>query len=128
MRTLRWIAFIPIAFIASIIGGVFGHYFGIFGLAMLDDDYANIFAQVFSGLGSALTFVVVGIKIAAESTNRVKLVLAGIVIVLGGISALGSIFGGLEQASPLIGIAMVLAGIGIVRSPVKVFDEILKPE
>jgi len=76
-------------------------------------------AWIVSGAASGLVFVLVGLKVAPEKTNAVKLVLAGIVMLLGAVSAIGSIFGGEDQAAALAGIVMFLIAIGVMRTPVK---------
>ena len=118
MNTLRWIAFLPTAFLASVIAGAIGHYLGGFAGAKFFDEGSWV-SWLVSGVVSGFVFVLVGIKVAPEKTNGVKLTLAVFVMALGGISVVGSLFGGEDQTAALAGIAMVLVSIGIIRTPVQ---------
>ena len=119
MTALRWLSFIPLAFVASLLAGLAGYWFGSFFVVRYFDlgNFGQATAWIVSGLGSGFAFIFVGMKIAPLRNNKVKWTLVVILSALGTISAIGGYFVGDNQLAALAGVVMVLAGIGAARMP-----------
>jgi hypothetical protein len=116
MRVIRWILFIPAAFVASVIIGALAKWVtdGFFGLEWLGWSTGGGF--------SAAAFIFIGIKVAPRKSNVVKWVLIVITLLLGLLSAFGAFIGD-NPISSLAGIAMVLLGAGFARMDVSEITE-----
>ena len=116
MSVIRWILFIPTAFVASVIIGalankVAGSFIGLEWLGWTT-----------SGGFSAAAFVFIGIKVAPGKSNGVKWVLIVITMLSGFLSAIGAFISD-NPISSLAGIAMVLVGAGFTRMDVSEITE-----
>jgi hypothetical protein len=93
MRTIRYFAFLPLAFLASVIAGPIGYYFAYIVPApeiffpLLGGGSLHWFL---SGLASGLTFFYVGFKVAPELRPSIKWSLVSVAFLLALISAIGS--------------------------------------
>lgn len=126
MRTVRWILFLPGAFVASLVAGVVGNLIGNFWGTYFDWMTpwfltAEQLAWLISGLLSALTFIWAGALIAPKVSSTVKWLLVGTVIVLGLASTLGGFVEGGNPVASLAGLAMIAIGIGYARIPLEDF-------
>jgi len=121
VTALRWLFFIPLAFVASLLAGVFAYWFGTFMIVRYYDlyDIGEVIAWFGSGLGSGFAFIFVGMRIAPIKNNKVKWTLVAITMTLGIISAIGGFFGGGNHVVGLAGVAMVLIAYAAARSPVE---------
>jgi hypothetical protein len=120
MTALRWLFFIPLAFVASIAAGACGYWCGnisvrYFGLGASGE----VISWTMSGIGSGFALIVVGLGIAPVRNNKVKWTLIAIVVAFGTISAIGEIFGSGNKVGAVAGVSMILVGIGAVRMPVE---------
>ncbi|MDD3323646.1 MAG: hypothetical protein PHN38_00785 [Sulfurospirillaceae bacterium] len=115
MDFIRKILFIPIAFMASILAGIFGFYFGQISESFFVIDIGM--PQGASGIFSALAFVVVGLKLYPNPTNQIKNLLAILIIIFGIVSSFGSYMSG--DIGIITGVAMILGGIGAFRMSVE---------
>ena len=115
MDLIKKILFIPISLIASMLAGVLGFYFGQISESFFVIDIGM--PQGASGIFSALAFVVVGLKLYPNPTNKIKNLLAFLVIIIGAISSFGSYMSG--DISIITGIAMILGGIGVLKMSVE---------
>jgi hypothetical protein len=72
MTALRWLFFIPLAFVASILAGAFAYWFG-FMIVRYFDLYTigEVVAWFGSGLGSGVAFIFIGMRIAPLKNNKV---------------------------------------------------------
>lgn len=75
-------------------------------------------AWLLSGLGSGLAFVLVGLQVAPQRTERIKQVLVIILGVIGGISALGPILASSNLLPSIAGTVMVIVAIAAFKMPV----------
>jgi hypothetical protein len=128
MTALRWLSFIPLAFLASMLAGAVGYwsvefsavrYFGL-------EESGRAIAWIGSGLGSGFGFMLVGMKIAPLRNNKVKWTLVTIVVAFGTISAIGEFFGGDNKVAALAGVATVMIGIGAARTSVEEFITLMQ--
>jgi hypothetical protein len=126
MTALRWLFFIPLAFVASIAVGACGYWFGNISVRYFDlGEIGEVISWTMSGIGSGIALILVGLKIAPVRNNKVKWVLVAIVMTFGTISAMGEFFGGDSKVGALAGVAMILIGIGVARTPVEELLELL---
>lgn len=128
MTARRWLSFIPLAFVASILTGGLGYWFGNFFIVRYFDLHVigEAIAWSVSGLGSGLAFAFVGMKIAPLKNDKVKWSLAAILATLGTVSAIGGFFYGDNKVAGLAGVVMVFIGIGAARMPVEEFISLMQ--
>ena len=110
MNVIRWVIFIPAAFVASVLTGTAGTY-------IAEHLYSwKWLIWVVSGSFSAGAFIVVGIKTAPRITSAVKWSLFGLLLGLGAVSTIGSLIGD-EPVRAFAGIAMMfIAGVSSMWS------------
>ena len=115
MNIIRWVFFIPAAFIASIIVGAGGTY-------IAEHFYSwQWLIWVVSGSFSAGAFILVGVRVAPRMTGIVKWSLIGLLLGLGSSSAIGSLIGN-EPVKAFAGIAMTLIGLACVGLSIPQFE------
>lgn len=101
MRTARWIASIPLGFLASIVvGGICRWVAELFG----GDSW---YLWMVSGLASAFAFFWTAFRIAPERTRVLKWALVAIVGTLGAMAAAGPLIVQREPISAFSGVAMM---------------------
>jgi hypothetical protein len=108
MTGLRWLAFVPLAFIASVVAGAFGTFVADFM------GRAPWFQHTVSGIFSGAAMILVGARVAPRRTQAVKWILIGLLAVLGVIAALGGLLGP-DRTKALTGVTMVLTGLGFMK-------------
>lgn len=109
MQTVRWIGFLPAAFVGSVLGGVVGTI-GANALAL-----PEFWRWSVSGGFSAGAFFFVGFKIAPAVTTAAKWSLVLALGVLGTMSFLGGFLENAQLGSFAAGGVMVIASIGVAR-------------
>jgi hypothetical protein len=115
VTVLRWLLFLPAAFVASVIGG----FLGTLGGAR----FSEFIGFTTSGAFSAFAFVMTGMTVAPKRTRTVKWVLIIISALLGIVSAVGSWLGE-DRLKMAIGISMVLSSFIFAAVP---HDEVVRP-
>lgn len=114
MTVFRWIVFVPLAFIASVVAGALGHIIGnFFGWMFWGPDIW--YAWFMSGLFSAFAFVWVGVNVAPRITGAVKWTLVGLIAVLGAMATLGGFVEGGQTEGSIAGVVMVVVAIAVAR-------------
>jgi uncharacterized membrane protein len=109
MKILRWLLFLPLGFIASVLLGY---------LATTITDFiggASWYVWLISGAVSGGAFIIVSLKVAPEENSTSKWLTFVTVTTLGLLSALGPILAGGELASSFAGVAMIGMAIYVIR-------------
>ena len=122
MAIIRWLLFIPAAFVSSVVIGALTKWVagGLLG--------AEWFGWTSSGAFSAASFIFVGINVCPRKTSAVKWTLLSIIILLGVLSAFGS-FVGENPVASLAGFSMVIVGVGFIKMDVsEIANEEKTPE
>lgn len=114
MTILRWILFLPAAFIVSI---MLGGLINFVSQSLFPEWISWASSGAFSGMG----FIMTGLKVAPRVTKTVKWSLIIIVGLLGFLSVIGSLIGD-NKIAALAGVVMVFIAISFVNTPV---DELL---
>lgn len=115
MKVIRYIAFIPLALLASVIAGPIGYYSA--NIVPAPEVFFPLVEGLelnwlLSGLFSGFAFFVVGFKVAPVIGPPAKWSLVSIAFLLGLISAIGSASGE-EAERAWAGIAVALAAFGV---------------
>jgi hypothetical protein len=112
---IRWVFFIPAAFVASIFAGAAGTYIAkhLYSWQWL--------IWVVSGCFSAVVFILVGVRVAPRMTGIVKWSLIGLLLGLGSSSAIGSLIGH-EPVEAIAGIAMTVIALACARLSIPQFE------
>lgn len=108
LNVLRWIAFIPAAFVASVIGSFFGTLTG--------GQVSEFIGFTTSGAFAALAFVIAGLLVAPIQTRSVKWVLIALSASLGAVSAYGSWLGD-DRLKVATGLTMLFVSFGVGTFP-----------
>ena len=121
MKVIRWIGFIPLAFLGAVIAGVFGNFLGSVtnSFFALDMPY---FAESYSGAFSAITFVVVGLFISPNRTTIIKNILVGLIALIGILSAIGSF----SSDGNITGLVMFVVALSLFTVKLEVFNKLLQ--
>lgn len=109
MKILRWILFIPLGFIASIL---FGY------IAFILNDFlgaSNWYIWLISGAASGGAFIVISLKVAPEENSISKWLTFITVTILGFLSTLGPILTGKDIASSFAGVAIVFMAVSVIQ-------------
>ena len=109
MAAIRWIFFLPVAFLASVLAGAFG----TFTTSLMGG--APWFQHTVSGVFSGAAMILVGIRIAPQPSRGVKWALILLLLLLGTLAAIGALLG-TDRSKALTGLAMVAVGIGCIKS------------
>lgn len=122
MRTIRWILFVPGAFVASVLAGAAGNLLGsfwgsLFGWMTWDFLSEDRLAWIFSGLFSGAAFVWAGAHIAPEVTRLVKWLLVGLLAVIGLMSVGGGFVEGGNRVAAWAGAMMVVIAVVYAQMP-----------
>jgi hypothetical protein len=112
LRTLRWISFLPLAFLASLIASAIG----TFAAELLGGGSWYIWST--SGALAAYAFFNVAFRVAPARTAFVKWSAVTVVGALGLISAAGSLTVPSQRIRALTGALMVVFAIVFARMPV----------
>ncbi len=112
ITSLRWITFLPLALMASVLIGAAASWFS--GILHGSDWYV----WLISGVASGWAFFFVALHVAPIASNFVKWTSVLIVGVLGLMAALGPLMSGRERISSLAGVAMLGMAIYYARLPV----------
>jgi len=116
MAVLRWILFIPAAFV----GGALLSFLFRMGAFI----FPEIIRFLACGAGGAIGMWAAGLYVAPRKTQAVKWILIGLAVLLGLLSAIGSLLAGEDKLEAAIGISMLITALGF--SGVKL-DEITAP-
>ena len=118
-RAVRWFAFIPVAFVASVLAGAALSYLG----SLMGG--STWYIWLVSGAASAAAFFATAFAIAPQSTEAVKWSSVVVVGTLGALSAVGALVAGREPTSSLAGLTMVGFAVYVARQP---FDALTKQD
>lgn len=103
---IRWIAFVPVAIVASaFLSGIFAFV----GSALFQE-----LGPVIGGLVAAVSLITLGFKIAPRKTVAVKWILIICCMIIGALSTLGSIFAGKGDLA-FLGAVMTVSSLMFVR-------------
>lgn len=111
LAPIRWIGFLPCAFVASVAAG----YLGFATVHLLGG--ALWCAWAVSGLFSGFAFINIGLIVAPSTTDMVKWTLVILVSFLGLASALGALLVSAERSQAWAGLVMVIVAVFFVRLP-----------
>ena len=103
MTLLRWILFLPAAFV----GGVIASFLFRMGSFI----FPEIIRFLLCGAGGAAGMVFSGLYVAPRKTKVVKWILILLAALLGLLSALGSLLAGEDKLEAAIGISMLLTAL-----------------
>lgn len=110
-RFLRWIAFLPLAFGASVLIGAIATWVSTqFGAS-------SWYIWLLSGAASGTAFFLVALHVAPSTSPIVKWTSVTVVGVLGLLATLGPLMTGHEPMRALAGAAMVLLAVYYARRP-----------
>ncbi|SRR6266496_90588 len=112
MTALRWITFLPLAFVASVLIGAAASWFS--GILHGSEWYV----WLISGVASGWVFFFVALHVAPTASDFVKWACVLIVGILGLVAALGPLMSGRERISSLAGVAMLGMAVYYARLPV----------
>jgi len=102
MNILRWIVFLPLALLASMVGGALASTISEF-IGM-----PNFLVWGASGVMSAFLFIYIGMLVAPKKTKGLLISLTSIVVVLAIISGVGVFLSGLELVRICASLGMVV--------------------
>jgi hypothetical protein len=108
LTALRWIAFIPAAFVASVIASFLGTLAG--------GRFSEFIGFTTSGAFAAFAFVIAGLTVAPVQSKTVKWVLIALSASLGAISAFGSWLGE-DKLKVATGLSMLFFSFAIGTMP-----------
>ena len=108
MTLLRWIFFVPIGFVASIVAGGVFEWMGPFL------QFGEAARLICGGGVSAIVFFIAGMWIAPERNRLAKYALIVPIVLLGLISGIGGLLGEHKLISAT-GFSMAIVGIGLIR-------------
>ena len=117
-NALRWMMFLPLAFVGSLLGGKFMEWTA---------NYLSVWTwgvTSLSGMGSALGFFIVAFRVVPRVALAVKWASVAIVGVLGAISVVGTSIAERPFTDALAGAWMVAASIYVATLPVVALQEI----
>jgi hypothetical protein len=114
---LRWIAFLPAAFLAALIAGEGLYWGGWF--------FGEFYGYLLSGAGSAAAFVAVGVFVAPKRNNAVKWFLVVISALIGVGAAIGTALGD-DKLRMTAGVSMVLVSLALAFLPAEELMKIIK--
>ena len=117
LTVLRWIVFLPAAFIASVIAGLFMRMAGGF--------YSEFMAFVFCGAFSGAAFIAVGLFVAPVRSELLKWILI-IITILCGVADTYDKAHGDDKLKMATGISMVLFSLIFILLPADVIAKIVK--
>lgn len=120
MILARWILFIPIALLGSLLAGAIGSYIGEMAMGRFSLELEYI-PQSLSGFFSSFAFVIVGLKIAPIQDKRTKNILVTLFVIIGLISAIGSSFD-LSNSYNITGLSIVILSISLYRTEVEALN------
>lgn len=119
MRKIRWILFLPAAFLASLIAGAVGNY------ATSIVSHSAWFVWAVSGAFSGAAFLWAGSKVSPSSRpSFTKWSLVSVLAVLGAMSLAGGLLVGTDIGSGWAGAVMVVAALAAARVPADGFNEV----
>lgn len=107
MNVLRWILFIPAAFVGGILAS--------FLMRMGSFIFPEIIRLLVCGAGGAAGMVFFGLYVAPRKTQTVKWTLIVLAALLGLLSALGSLLAGEDKLEAAVGISMLLTAVSFSR-------------
>jgi hypothetical protein len=108
MAIIRWIFFLPAAFLASVLAGALGSFItDLMGGALW---YQHTMSGVFSGAA----MILVGIRIAPQPSRGAKWALILLLLLLGTLATIGALLG-TDRSKALTGLAMVFVGLGCIK-------------
>jgi hypothetical protein len=111
IRTFRWILFLPLALIASVLAG------GAVSLAGSLFAGAPWYIWMVSGGASAAAFLFTAFRVAPTMEPVVKWLAVGILGLLGAMAALGPVMAGSDVTASFAGLTMVCLALSAARSP-----------
>ena len=118
MHILRWIAFLPAAAVAGLLGGKLGEIFGI--LASHGESW---FSSLFGGLLLATCFIMVGLKVAPSRHNVVKWILIVFCVIFGVMVVIGGFLSNETENALAAGVGEILIALAFIAvSPHKFFN------
>lgn len=119
MTSLRWMAFLPLGFVASVVAGAIGN--------LVIDQYFQSpwLTWTISGVFSGASFLYVGTEVAPTVNGVVKWVLIAIVGLLGAAALVGPLLSGREPERSLAGAAMIVVALSFTRTRVEEIVEII---
>lgn len=116
--TTRWILYLPVAFIASVIGGFIGHSVAsVFG-------GADWYVWVVSGAASASSFMFTAFYIAPHTNAFTKWSIISIVAIIGALSATGSLLGDGQKVASFTGLTMLAFSCWAAKQPISELSKI----
>jgi hypothetical protein len=117
LAVLRWIVFLPAAFVASCIAGILMKWGGQF--------YSEFMGFVLSGAFSGGAFICVGLYVAPVRNNLVKWILIIISLLFGITATAGSAYSD-DKLKMAIGISMVLFSLVFTVLPADIIVKTVK--
>lgn len=113
LTTIRWILYLPAAFIASMIAGLLGNLIAsMFG-------GADWYVWVVSGAASAGSFLFVAFYIAPYANAFTKWSTISVVAALGALSATGSLLGDGQKVASFAGLTMLMFSVWAAKQPIR---------
>ena len=110
---LRWVLYLPLAFVASMVAGTIGFYVTDF------IGGAGWYTWLISGALSGGSFIGVAFFVAPRMNAIAKWSTLALVTTFGLISALGALLGGGDKSAAFAGVAMIAFGIMFAREPLR---------
>ena len=107
LKAIRWLLFIPAAFVASVLASVLKNLAG--------SQISEFIGFALSGVMAAIGFIIAGLWVAPRRGTLAKWTLIAISSVLGLLSAAGSTFGD-DKLKVTTGICMVIASLALAKA------------
>ena len=121
MKILRWIGFIPLAFVGVISAGIFGNMLG----SVTNSCFAlelSYFPEAYSGAMSALAFILIGLFVSPDRTLMIKNILIVLTVLIGAISAIGSF----TTDGNITGFVMVIVALSMFTIRIDTFTNLFE--
>jgi len=115
LTILRWIAFLPAAFVASILVGTGFYWVGTF--------FGEFYSYVMCGAGGAGAFIAVGLFVSPKRNNAVKWTLIVLSVLIGVLGAVAVALGDDDKLKMAEGISMAIFSLVFAYMPA---DEVAK--
>src|SRR5688500_8019063 len=112
MNGIRWLAWLPLALVASIVAGAAATWHSEL------HERSPWFIWVASGAASALAFFYVAVRVAPKPSATVKWIAVVVLCAIGVMSALGPLPKGTEPVRALTGAVMAVFAICYARLPI----------
>ncbi|MDO9541004.1 MAG: hypothetical protein Q7J98_01605 [Kiritimatiellia bacterium] len=109
MTALRWVLFVPAGILAGVLAGTL--------FRMGSFIFPDIVKFIMCGAGSAAGMVMAGLYVAPKKCPAVKWTMIVLAVILGALSALGSILGAGDKLEAVIGISMVVVALAFSAMP-----------